>query len=52
MMSNQKRYEDDWAEYKKKDNRKRNHPDRSTRDRKHRFEETESATYVVTQIYR
>jgi len=33
---------EDWSEYKSKDNRKKKRPDRSTRDKKHQFEESES----------
>lgn len=50
-MSNRRdKFNDDWSEYAKRDNRKRNHDkDRSARDRKHSFDES---TIIATQIFR
>ena len=51
-MSTPKRNDDDWSEYKKRDNRKRNHHDRTIRERKHRFEDNDLGSYIATQIFR
>lgn len=51
-MSNHKRQDDDWNEYKHRDNRKLNRPNRESRSKKHSHDETDSPEYINSQIYR
>ena len=52
IMSKENQRDNDWNEYKARDNRKNNRPVRTNRDRKHRFDETDESSYIAMQVFR
>ena len=51
-MSKENQRDNDWNEFKARDNRKNNRPVRTNRDRKHRFDETDESSYIAMQVFR